>query len=201
MKLYYAPGACSLFSHIVLREAGIEYELVKVDLKSKQTQNGENFREVNAHGYIPTLVLDDGQRLNECLAIALYLADRVPQKKLVPEAGSFQRFRMVETLSFIATELHKGFAPLFNSACPDDWRRVVEQTLGARLNVIADELGDSPYLFGDDFTIADAYLYTVLSWCAYVELDLGKWPALQRYFKQIGARPTIVAAREREGLA
>lgn len=201
MKLYYTPGACSLSPHIVLREGGFKFDIEKVDLQTKRTETGADFRSVNPYGYIPTLVLDNGQRLSEGVAVVLYLADQVPEKKLAPAPAAPERYRMIEVLTFIATELHKGFAPLFNPRCPQEWAAVVKEILGGRLTQLAAELGDRPYLVGDGFTVADAYLFTVLSWCGHVGLDLGKWPALQRYAAQIGARPAVQAALKAEGLA
>lgn len=200
MKLYYAPGACSLATHIVLREGGFTFDIEKVDLQSKRTERGTDFRSVNSFGYVPTLVLDSGEQLTEGVAIMLYLADQVPDRKLAPACSSQERYRLIQVLTFIATELHKGFAPLFNPKCPDEWRGVVKEILAARLTQLAANLGDRAYLMGDGFTVADAYLFTVLSWCGHVGVDLGKWPTLQRYAAQIGARPAVQAVLKAEGL-
>ncbi|WP_029920978.1 glutathione transferase GstA [Nevskia soli] len=201
MKLYYTPGACSLSPHIVLREGAFKFDIEKVDLQSKRTENGADFRGVNPYGYIPALILDNGERLSEGVAIVLYLADQVPDKKLAPPPASRERYRIIEVLTFIATELHKGFAPLFNPRCPDEWRAVVKEILIARLTQLAGDLGDKPYLVGNEFTVADAYLFTVLSWCGHVGVDLGLWPTLQSYAAHIGARPAVQAALKAEGLA
>lgn len=200
MKLYYTPGACSLAPHIVLREGGFKFDIEKVDLQSKRTEHGADFYSINPFGYIPALILDGGERLTECVAIMLYLADQATDKELSPAPDSWERYRMIEVLAFIATELHKGFAPLFNPRCPDDWRAVVKEILGARLTQLVADLGDKPFLVGDRFTVADAYLFTVLSWCRHVGVDLDRWPALQRYAAQIGARPAVLAALKAEGL-
>lgn len=200
MKLYYTPGACSLSPHVVLREGGFKFDLEKVDLRAKTTEKGSDFRQVNPYGYVPALVLDDGERLTEGAAIVLHLADRVPDKKLAPEPAAPERYRMIEMLAFIATELHKGFAPLFNPGCPEQWREIVKETLGRRLTQLAADLGGKPYLVGDGFTVADAYLFTVLSWGAVVGVDIGRWPVLKAYFERIAARPAVQAALKAEGL-
>lgn len=201
MKLYYTPGACSLSPHIVLREAGLRFEIEKVDLQSKRTQGGADFRAVNPFGYIPTLVLDNGEQLTEGVAIVLYLADQAPEKNLAPAPASPERYRMIQQLTFIATELHKGYAPMFNPKCPEEWRVVLKDILAGRLTQLAANLGNKPYLMGEHFTVADAYLFTVLSWSGFVGIDLGRWPVLQAYSARIAQRPTVQAALQAEGLA
>lgn len=200
MKLYYAAGACSLSPHIVLQEGGFKFEAERVDLGTKKTASGADFREINPKGYIPTLVLDNGERLSEGVAIVLYLADQVPDKKLAPPRGSPERYRMISTLTFIATELHKGFSPLFNPRCPDEWKVVVKENLAARFTQLAVDLGDKPFVMGEQFTIADAYLFTVLSWAGYVGVDMNPWPSLQRYSARVASRPAVLAALKAEGL-
>jgi glutathione S-transferase len=200
MKLYYTPGACSLSPHIVLREGGFKFDLEKVDLRVKKTEHGADFRQVNPHGYIPALVLDGGERLTEGVAIVLQLADMVPERKLAPAPAAHERYRLIEVLTFIATELHKGFAPLFNPGCPEQWKEIAKETLGRRLTQLAADLGAKPYLVGDGFTVADAYLFTVLSWGAVVGIDIGQWPVLKAYFERIAARPAVQAALKAEGL-
>lgn len=200
MKLYYSPGACSLSPHIVLREMGLTFELEKVDLQSKKTESGSDFRSVNPNGYVPLLVLDDGQVLTEGPAIVQYLADRAPEARLAPEAGTMERYRLVEWLNFISTELHKAFAPLFNPKTPEEWKAIVNDLIAARLAYVEKKLDGQAYLMGDNFTVADAYLFTVLSWGKWVGVDIGRWPTLQSYTNRISSRPTVQAALRAEGL-
>ncbi|MCA8347420.1 glutathione transferase GstA [Burkholderia cepacia] len=200
MKLYYSPGACSLSPHIVLREMGLTFELEKVDLQSKKTESGSDFRSVNPNGYVPLLALDDGQVLTEGPAIVQYLADRAPEARLAPEAGTMERYRLVEWLNFISTELHKAFAPLFNPKTPEEWKTIVNDLIAARLAYVEKKLGGQVYLMGDNFTVADAYLFTVLSWGKWVGVDIGRWPTLQSYTNRISSRPTVQAALKAEGL-
>jgi glutathione S-transferase len=200
MKLYYSPGACSLSPHIVLREAGLSFDLEKVDLKTKKTDSGADFRLVNPNGYVPALVLDDGQILTEGPAIVQYVADLVPEKQLAPAAGTMARYRLAEWLNFISTELHKSFSPLFNPAASEDWKSAVKELLAARLTVVEKKLGQQPYLMGDTFIVADAYLFTVLSWGKWVGVDIGRWPRLVDYVTRIVARPAVAASLKAEGL-
>ncbi|MGH8434349.1 MAG: glutathione transferase GstA [Pseudomonas sp.] len=200
MKLYYSPGACSLSPHIVLREAGFNFDLEKADLQTKKTEKGADFRGVNPNGYVPVVVLDDGQHLTEGLAIVLYLADRVPEKKLAAAHGTTERYRLIEWLNFISTELHKGFAPLFNPKAPEEWKTIVTELLSARLTYVSEKLGQQPYVMGNSFTVADAYLFTVLSWGKWVGVDIGRWPVLVTYSERVAARPAVQAALKAEGL-
>jgi glutathione S-transferase len=200
MKLYYAPGACSLSPHIALCEAGLPYELVTVDIQQKTTENEDDFFKINPYGYVPALELDNGELLIEGSAIVQYIADQVPDKKLAPIAGSIERYRLQEWLSFISTELHKGLGVLFNPALPDNARDFFKNNFANRLNVLVSKLGDKPYLMGDGFTVVDAYLYTVLSWCPHVDFDLSPWPLLQAYQDRISARDAVQKALGEEGL-
>ncbi|MDX9706825.1 MAG: glutathione transferase GstA [Azospira sp.] len=199
MKLYYSPGTCSLSPHIVLCEAGIAHEAVKVDLKTKKTESGDDFLAINPRGYVPSLQLDDGSVLAEGPAIVQYLADLAPAARLAPPAGSFARVRLQEWLNFISTELHKGFSPLFQGA-PDAWQAVVRKGLASRFDDLAETLARQPYLMGDEFSVADAYLFTVLGWARWVKIDLAPWPALEQYIARIAARPGVQKALAREGL-
>jgi glutathione S-transferase len=200
MKLYYSPGACSLSPHIALREAGLNFELVQVDLASKKTASGQNYLEINPAGYVPCLQLDDGRTLTEGPAILQYLADQVPGKLLAPANGSFERYYLQQWLNFISTELHKSFSPLFNPGASEDWKIAVRQTIAARLGVVATRLKDAPYLLGDSLSVADIYLFVVLGWAAYVNLDLSPWPALQAFMGRVGGREAVQAALRAEGL-
>lgn len=199
MKLYYSPGACSLSPHIVLCEAGLPHELVKVDLKTKKTEHGDDFNTINPKGYVPTLVLDGGEVLTEGPAIVQYLADLAPAKGLAPAAGTLDRVRLQEWLNFISTEVHKGFSPLFRNA-PDEWQVVVRAALANRFSHLAAVLEKQPYLMGEAFSIADAYLFTVLNWSKWVKIDLTPWPALLAYQARIAGRAGVQQALKKEGL-
>jgi glutathione S-transferase len=198
MKLYMAPGACSLSPHIVLREAGIEFEPVKVDLKTHTLSNGGDFYAVNPNGYIPALELDGGELLTEGPAIIQYLADLKPASKLAPAGGTLARARLYELLNFITTELHKSFGPLFSSDAPDAIKQASREKLAKRFAAIATKLGTSPYQMGDTFTVADAYLYVMLTWAGFKKVSLAEWPALGEYKTRVEARPAVKAALEAE---
>ena len=200
MKLFYTPGASSLFPHIVLCELGLPHELEKVDLRSHTTADGSDYYATNPKGYVPALRLDDGQLLTEGPAIAQYLADLKPEAGLLPPAGTLERARVQEWLTFIGTELHKNFSPLFNPAATDDAKEAARANLARRLPIAAQVLEGRPYLTGEAFTVADAYLFTVLTWTRLVDVDLSPWPSLGAYLERIGARPSVQAAMEAEGL-
>lgn len=200
MKLYHKPGACSLSPHIVLREAGLAFELERVDLASKKTGSGGDYLGVNPKGYVPALALDDGQLLTEGPAIVQYLADLAPEKHLAPPAGTMARVRLQEWLNFIATELHKGFSPLYNPQAPEEWKAVARKLLAKRIALVAERLTGRDYLMGDDFTVADAYLFTVLNWAGFAQVDLSPWPVLGAYQARVAARPAVRAALQAEGL-
>ncbi|HJW55660.1 MAG TPA: glutathione transferase GstA [Burkholderiaceae bacterium] len=200
MKLYFSPGACSLSPHIVLCEAGMTFDLEKVDLGAKRTAGGLDFSTINPKGYVPVLELDNGERLTEGPAIVQYLADLAPQKQLAPPAGSMERYHLIEWLNFISTELHKGFSPLFKADMPLEAKEIARKTLTQRIGIVADQLQRSAYLAGEQFSVADAYLFTVLSWGRHVKLDLASWPAVDSYLKRIADRPAVRAAMMAEGL-
>ncbi len=199
MKLYYSPGACSLSPHIVLREAGQTFEAEKVDLGSKKTESGKDFTAINPKGYVPTLVLDDGSVLTEGPAIVQYIADKAPQTKLAPANGTLERYHTQEQLNFISTELHKSFAPLFNPKFPAEGKEMLKANIGKRFDALNTSL-KGPFLTGEQFTVSDAYLFTVLGWCGFVGIDLAKWPALKEYHSRVAARPHVQAALKAEGL-
>ena len=201
MKLYFSPGACSLSPHIVLREAGLAFDLVKVDLKSKKLADGGDYLQVNPKGYVPLLELDNGQRLSEGPAIVQYLADQKPETGLAPKAGTMERYRLQEWLNFLSSEVHKQFSPLFNPATSEDWKQAVRTNLARRFDWLAPQLASRPYLLGERFTAADAYLFTLLNWCSFTGVDLGRWPALKEYHARVGARPKVREALKAEGLA
>lgn len=200
MKLYYYPGACSLAAHIVLREAGYDFELDQVDLASKTTASGEDYRQVNPKGYVPALRLDDGQVLTEDAVILQYLADLNPAAHLAPAAGGLECYRELEWLNFIATEIHKTLGALFNPRITPEWKEQQIALFGRRAAWLSRQLGDRPYLMGENYSIADAYLFTVLGWCRHFDIDLGSWPNLSAYMARIAARPAVQAAMEAEGL-
>jgi len=200
MKLYYFPAACSQASNIALREAGVKFELVKVDRHTKKAADGLDFNQVNPKGYVPALQLDDGQVLTENLAVLEYIADRNPAARLAPAAGTMERYRLTEWLSFINSELHKTFTPLFRADAPEETKQYARKNLSAGLDYLQRALGNREFLLGDGFTVADAYLFTVLSWGSYVKLDIGQWPQLERYAARIGARPHVIEALKAEGL-
>jgi glutathione S-transferase len=200
MKLYYSPGACSLSPHIVLAESGLPFELDKVDFSSMRSERGADFSKVNPKGYVPVIQLDDGEMLTEGSAIVQYIADHAPKKKLAPPAGTMARYRLQEWLNFIATELHKGFSPLFNQNLSENMRARTIERLNSRLEFAAKRLEGSNYLMGDDFTVADAYLFTILRWASGVNIDLSRLPVLVKYQERIAERPAVQRALEEEGL-
>lgn len=191
MKLYMFPGACSLSPHIVLRELGIPFDLDPVNPKTGKTAMGEDYKAVNPLGYVPALRLDDGQVLTEGVAIVQYLADRKPEAKLAPAPGTIERYRLVEWLNFVATELHKGFSPLFNPSLPESVRAATLDRLTGRLAHVDRHLDGRPYLLGDTFTVADAYLFTIVTWLPHAKLDLAPWPHLAAHHERVKARPAV----------
>jgi len=200
MKLYFAPGACSLSPHIVLLEAGLDHTTEKVDFRSKLTAAGVDFKTINPKGAVPALQLNDGSVLTEGAVIVQYLADLVPAKQLAPAAGTMERYRLMETLNFIASELHKGYSPLFNPASSDAAKDAAMTALQPKISFLAKQLGDKDYLAGKQFSVADAYLFTVLSWSSHVNLSLANWPNLEAYLSRVAARPAVHAALLAEGL-
>lgn len=200
MKLYFAPGACSLSPHIVLREAGATFDIEQVDLATKKTKSGGDFTAVNAKGYVPALVLDNGQVLTEGPAIVQYIADSKPASKLAPAAGTAERVRLQEWLNYIGTELHKSFSPLFNPTASEDWKNAAKEVLSKRFDYVAKQLEKKPYLLGDNFSVADAYLFVVQNWGGFVGFDIGKWPSIKAFAERVSARPAVQAALKAEGL-
>jgi glutathione S-transferase len=199
MKLFYSPGACSLSPHILLREAGLSFTPVRVDLKTHKTEDGADFYAISAKGYVPALQFDDGSMLTEGVAIDLWIADQVPAAGLAPREG-MDRYRMIELLTFIATELHKNMGGLFVPGLPDATRAMITQRLTARLGLIEQQLTGRTWLTGEQFTVADAYLFTVAGWAKWVKFDLSPWPQLGAYLARVAARPAVQAALKAEGL-
>jgi glutathione S-transferase len=200
MKLYYAPGTCSLASHIAAREAGIELDLVKVDIRGKRTEAGEDFLAINPKGYVPALRLDDGQLLTEGTAITQYLADLAPQSGLAPANGSIARYQLQSMLGYINSELHKNYGPLFNPAIGADARAERIEALQRRYQLIEAQLEAGPYLDGELFSIADAYLFVVTRWASMLKVDLSAFPNLAAFQVRVAARPAVQAAMRAEGL-
>ena len=200
MKLFYSPGACSLAPHIVLHESGRAFEGVLASTKTHQLADGSDYYAVNPLGYVPFLVLGDGRTLREGQVISQYIADQVPASGLAPAAGTWERYKLQEWLSFISSELHKGFSPLFNPATPEDYKPLVKERLLQRLTWLDGELAGKDYLMGSTFTVADAYLFTVTNWAGFVKLDIAALANLAAVRARIAARPAVLAAMKAEGL-
>lgn len=200
MKLYYSPGACSMAPHIVLREAGYRFDLEKVDLPNKKTAGGDDFWSINPKGYVPALVLDDGQVLTEVGVICQYLADQKPEAGLAPKPGTMERYRLMETLNFAATEVHKQIGALFNPAMTPDMKQVQLGVIERRFNALEKILDGKKFSTGDTFSVADAYLFTVLNWTGLHKIDLGKWPNIKAFMATVGARAAVQETLKAEGL-
>jgi glutathione S-transferase len=200
MKLYFSPGACSLSPHIVLLEAGVDFETEQVDLKSKRSADGTDFRGINPKGYVPALQLDSGAVLTEGPAIVQYLADLAPERNLAPMSGTLARYKLAEWLNFISTELHKSFGAFFNPASSAEAKEQARAHLARRFDYVNDVLAGHDYLLGAQFSVADAYLFTILNWPPKVGIDLSPWPALQAFHTRVGARPAVQRAMRDEGL-
>ncbi len=200
MKLYYAPSACSMAPHIVLEELGVKHDLDKVDLGTKKTQNGGDFLAVNGKGYVPVLDIGNGETLTEVSTILQYLADTAGNEAILPKFGSMPRYRAMETLNFVATELHKGLGGLFNQAMPEDGRKAIIDKLSGKLDWLNGVLGKQEYMLGKSFSVADAYAFTVLNWGQWVGVDMAKWPNIAAFLKRMAARPSVQSAMRAEGL-
>ena len=194
MKLFYSPGACSLSPHIVLRETGLPHELARVDLRAKKTADGGDYWAINPAGSVPTLQLDSGETLTEGPAIVQYLGDLAPQSGIVPAAGTMARYRLIEALNFISTELHKSYSPLFRPNTPDDYKPVARENLVARYGVVEKMLAGKSYLLGETFTAADAYLFVVTRWSFPLKLDLSQYSNLAAFMARVGERPKVKEA-------
>jgi len=201
VKLYYLPGACSLASHIALCESGSKFETALVDRKNRTTSDGLKFEQVKSKGYVPALRLDDGQILTENVAVLLYIADQNPGAQLAPSGTALERYRLVEWLAFINSEIHKGFSPLFHPAAGEETKQHTRNALAKRLDWLNAAVGERSFLQGDGFTVADAYLYTVLRWSERLSIELARWPNLKRYHVGLGTRASVVTALRAEGLA
>ncbi len=200
LKLFYAPGACSLSPHIALEEAGLEYQAIRADLKTKATEDGGDFKKTNPLGYVPALVLEDGSVLTEGPAIVQYIADKAPAKHLAPANGSIDRYKLQSWLNFVSSEVHKGFSPLFNPAMPDDAKKIAKERLATRFAHLDQHFAKHHYLMGKDYSVADGYLFTTLNWTKPTGIDLTPYPHIQAYHKRISERPAVHAAMKAEGL-
>ena len=200
MRLYSMPGACSLAANIALREAAIPFELVKVSHHTHKTADGVDFSRINSKGYVPALALDSGELLTENAALLQYIADLSPAARLAPPAGTLERYRLSEWLAYINSEVHKSFSPMFAPNASDDMKQYARANLTKRLGWLAQQLGSQPYLLGEQFTVADAYLFVTLSWSALVGFDLSPWLNLQAFQERVAARPSVIEAMTAEGL-
>jgi glutathione S-transferase len=200
MKLYYAPGACSLSPHIVARELGIKLDLKKVNTKDKTIEGGGDYWKVNARGYVPALELDNGQVLTEGPAIVQYLADQKPEANLAPKNGTLERYRLQEWLNFLTSEIHKSFSPLFKPNTPEEYKKIAKENLATRFDWLDKQLAGKDYLTGNAFTVADAYLFVLTNWTKFHNIDLARWPNIAAFQKRVGARPKVQEALQAEGL-
>ena len=201
MKLYFSPSVCSLASHITVRELNLPVDLVKVDLRTKQTSHGEDFSAINKKGYVPALQFNDGSLLTEGVAIMQYLADQKPEAGLAPANGTKERYKLQEWLTFINSEIHKSYSPLFDASTPEQTKKSCLEKLDRRYGFVAEQLANQEFLLGKQFTVADAYLFTTMTWAGFFNLDFAKWPVLKDYFTRIAARESVQAARAAEKAA
>ena len=199
MKLYYAPGACSQAPHIILHETGLPFEAVRVNLETKRTETGGDYLAIAPKGAVPALELDDGQLLTENAVVLQYIADQAPGWHLIPPYGTMERYRVLEWLNYIATELHKGFGPLFHPT--GELRAHSIDVIGAKFDYVEGQLGLGPWLAGADFGIADAYLFVILGWARHFHFDFARWPGLKAFRQRVSERPAVRAALHAEGLA
>jgi glutathione S-transferase len=201
MKLYYSPGACSLAPHIVASEAGVPVDLVKVDLGSHKTEDGKDYYAVNPRGYVPAITLADGSLMTEASIVSQYIADQKPEANIIPKLGSPERYKAMQWLAFIATELHKQFSPLWDKSTPEATQTTLKAKIAKRLTEMNEHLKSNDYLLGKAFSAADAYGFTILSWSKYVNVDLNPFPAVQAWLARVAQRPKVHAALVAEGLA
>jgi glutathione S-transferase len=200
MKLYYSTGACSQAPHIILHEAGLPHDSAKVDLKAKKLEDGADYLRINPKGAVPALKLDDGQILTENAVILQYIADHAGAFELLPQPGDLQRYRVLEWVNFVATELHKGFGPLFNPAAGEGAQQLARDTIAKKLDFVEQQIGDKQYLLGDRFTLPDAYLFVILGWAEKMQLGLDRWPNLAAFRKRVADRESVREVLAFEGL-
>lgn len=201
MKLYYLSGACSMAPHIVANEAGVSFEFFKVDRATKTTEAGEDYLTISPNGYVPALKLDNGEVLTEASVVVQYIADQKPESGLIPAVGDFNRYRVQQWLAFTSTEFHKSFSPFFRPNTPEETKTMYRELLNRRLGFVETSLEGKTYLMGDQFTVADAYLWTVLRWSKAADLDLSAYPNVHRYMDTVAARPAVQKTLKEEGLA
>jgi glutathione S-transferase len=200
MKLFFSPAACSLSPHIVLRESDLPFELVRVDMAARKTADGADYSKINPKSQVPALQLDDGQIITEGPVIVQYVADRAPAKKLIPAVGTIERYRTLEWLNFTCSEIHKNFGLIFKFASVEGMKPALVGAINERIRYVEQQLEGKEYLVGNTFTVADAYMFTALSWCKFLQIDLSSLPSITAYNARIGARPTVVAAMQAEGI-
>ncbi|OAT47260.1 glutathione S-transferase [Proteus hauseri ATCC 700826] len=200
MKLYYAPGSCSLSPHIVLRETGLDFSIERIDLRAKKTESGKDFLSINPKGQVPVLQLDNGDVLTEGVAIVQYLADLKPDRNLISPPKTLERYHQIEWLNFLASEMHKGYGPLFSPDTPESYVPVVKEKLKSKFRYIDEVLTKHNFICGNNFTVADAYLFTLSQWAPHVGLDITDLTHLQDYLKRIAQRPNVHSALVTEGL-
>lgn len=199
MKLYFSPGACSFAPHIALHEAGAKFDAVPVNLRTGQYAGGD-FKQINPKGYVPTLQLDNGEILTEGATILQYIGDSYPAAKILPAAGDWNRYRCLEWLTFVSSELHKSFGWLWNDKAPEEAKQMAKENISKRFDYVADHLQKNSFLMGSQFSVADAYLYTVVSWTQYLKFDMSRWPKILDYMERVKARPSVQAAQKAENL-
>jgi glutathione S-transferase len=200
MKLYYSPGACSQAVHIVLHEAGFSHDSISVDLRAKKLEDGSDYLRINPKGAVPALELENGEVLTENAVILQYLGDRSGSSDLFPPLGDFRRYRVLEWLNYVATELHKGFGPLWNPSAASEWKQATRDQLGKKFDYVEQQLGGQPFLTGDCFTLADAYLFVILGWTAMHDINLGRWRGLVAFYERAAQRPSVRQVLKFEGL-
>lgn len=200
MKLFYSPGSCAMSPHIVLSEAGLDYELDRVDLTTKTTETGRPLKDINSQDAVPVLLLDGGETLTEGAAIVQYVADQRPDAGLLPSAGTLERAKVQQWLNYIATEMHKAHVPLFKADYPQGSKDIALANIKRAYDFVSEALADRPYLTGETFTVADAYLFTIVNWHNFIGLDLAPWPVLVAFQARIAARPAVQKAMREEGL-
>ncbi len=201
MKLFFMPGACSLSPHIVMLETGLDFTLIKVDTKAGLTEQHEDYHQINSKGQVPALLFDDGTVLTEGVAIVQYLADLKPDRQLLAPTGSLARYQTLEWLNFISAELHKTFSLLFSSATPDEYKTLLREKLEQKFSWVNQQLSDRQWLLGMHFTVADAYLFTVMRWAKSLKLNLNELTTLEAWFQRVAARPAVTDALAAEGLS
>jgi glutathione S-transferase len=200
MKLYFAPGSCSMSPHIALIEAGLEFEAIRVDLKTKKLEDGSDYLRISPKGQVPALAIDGGDLFTEGAVLVQYIADLRPEANLAPPQGSLERYRLMEWLNYVATEIHKGFGPLWNPATPDAYKAITAERLNKQFAYLNSHFTNNKYLMGDNFTVADGYLFTCVNWTNMLKMDVSAYPNLIRFMTRVAERPAVQQAMQNEGL-